>query len=206
MRHTMQAVAGVLFAAVGLGCLFWLQLGHLRHTADAGIPRLSDLGGPFELLDHTGRPVTERDFLGRPVVLFFGYSYCPDVCPTDLQIVADALEKLGSRADEVQALFISIDPARDTPAQLAQYTALFSPRILGLTGSEIQVARAAAHYRAHYAKAKGSEGDAYTIDHTAYFYVLDRQGRVAAVLPHATPAERLAGSLLAALRKSPAGS
>lgn len=206
MRRKPLAVIGFLAASLVLGTVFWFQLGNVRHTADAGILRLSDFGGPFELTDQTGRAVTDKDFLGRAVVLFFGYSFCPDICPTDLQIVAEALDSLGGRADEVKALFISIDPARDTPAQLAQYTALFSPRILGLTGSDSQIARTASHYRAYYAKAKGADGDAYTMDHSAFFYVLDRQGKAAAVLPHATPADKLAATLLDVLRKPAAGS
>ncbi|MFD1626208.1 SCO family protein [Azospirillum griseum] len=188
----IAGAAVALFLTVGA---VWSQIGAAQHTADNGKALLAALGGPFALTDQRGRAVTDRDFHGRVVVLFFGYTFCPDICPTDLQIVAEALDRLGPRADGVQPLFVTIDPQRDNPAQLAEFTALFSPRILGLTGTPDQVAEAAKRYRVYYARAQGGESDAYTMDHSAFFYLLDRQGRTARVLPHAVPADQLASAL-----------
>lgn len=194
----MVSVGAALALALTAGAV-WSQIGAATHTADNGKALLAALGGPFSLTDQRGRAVTDRDFHGRVVALFFGYTFCPDICPTDLQIVAEALDKLGPRADGVQPLFITIDPQRDSPAQLAEFTTMFSPRILGLTGTPEQIADAAKRYRAYYARAKGGDGDAYTMDHSAFLYLLDRQGKVAEVLPHATPADRVAAALTALL-------
>lgn len=191
--------AGAAVALVLTAGALWSQIGAARHVADNGKALLSALGGPFALTDQTGRAVTDRDFHGRVVVLFFGYAFCPDICPTDLRIVAEALDRLGPRADAVQPLFVTIDPQRDTPAQLAEFTALFSPRILGLTGTPEQIDEAAKRYRVYYAKAKGGDDNAYTMDHSAFLYLLDRQGRTVEVLPHATPPDRLAAALTAVL-------
>ncbi len=194
----MWGVGAVLALALTAGAV-WSQIGAATHTADNGKALLAALGGPFSLTDQRGRAVTDRDFHGRVVALFFGYTFCPDICPTDLQILAEALDRLGPRADGVQPLFVTIDPQRDTAAQLAEFTALFSPRILGLTGTPAQIDEAAKRYRVYYAKANGSDGDAYTMDHSAFLYLLDRQGKVADVLPHATPADRVAVALTALL-------
>jgi cytochrome oxidase Cu insertion factor (SCO1/SenC/PrrC family) len=194
---------GAALALVLAAGAVWSQIGSAQHAADNGKALLAALGGPFSLTDQRGRAVTDRDFHGRVVVLFFGYTFCPDICPTDLQIVAEALDRLGPRADGVQPLFVTIDPQRDSPAQLAEFTALFSPRIVGLTGTPEQIAAAAKRYRVYYAKAKGGDGDAYTMDHSAFFYLLDRQGKVAEVLPHATPADRLAAALINLLDQKP---
>jgi cytochrome oxidase Cu insertion factor (SCO1/SenC/PrrC family) len=198
----MWGVGAAVAVALTAGAV-WSQIGAAKHTADNGKALLAALGGPFSLTDQRGRAVTDRDFHGRVVVLFFGYTFCPDICPTDLQIVAEALDKLGPRADGVQPLFVTIDPQRDSPAQLAEFTALFSPRILGLTGTPEQIADAAKRYRVYYAKANGGDGDAYTMDHSAFFYLLDRQGKLAEVLPHATPADRLAAALTNLLDQKP---
>jgi cytochrome oxidase Cu insertion factor (SCO1/SenC/PrrC family) len=198
----MWGVGAAVAVALTAGAV-WSQIGAAKHTADNGKALLAALGGPFSLTDQRGRAVTDRDFHGRVVVLFFGYTFCPDICPTDLQIVAEALDKLGPRADGVQPLFVTIDPQRDGPAQLAEFTALFSPRILGLTGTSEHIADAAKRYRVYYAKAKGGDGDAYTMDHSAFFYLLDRQGKLAEVLPHATPADRLAAALTNLLDQKP---
>lgn len=198
----MWGAGAALALALTAGAL-WSQIGAATHTADNGKALLAALGGPFSLTDQNGRAVTDRDFHGRVVALFFGYTFCPDICPTDLQILAEALDKLGPRADGVQPLFVTIDPQRDTPAQLAEFTTMFSPRILGLTGPPEQIADAAKRYRAYYARAMGDDGDAYTMDHSAFLYLLDRQGKLAEVLPHATPADRVAAALTNLLDQKP---
>ena len=110
----------------------------------------ASIGGPFELIDHTGQTVTEENFDDRYLLVYFGYAYCPDVCPTELLIMGQAVDELGDLSDEVQPLFITVDPARDTVAALAEYVPAFHPRLVGLTGSEAQIHDAAKAYRVYY--------------------------------------------------------
>lgn len=159
-------------------------------TTRASTPR-SAFGGPFILIDHTGRTVTERDYLGQVLLVFFGYTFCPDVCPTTLHGVAEALDHLGPLADQVQPLFVTIDPERDTPTHLADYVGHFDRRIVGLSGSPEQVRKAAKAYHARFAKV-GEDSDSYLMDHTAMLYVMGRDGEFIAHLPHDVPGKRIA--------------
>ena len=157
------------------------------------------IGGDFDLVAHTGETVTNADFEGRPMLIYFGFTYCPDVCPMSLQVMAQALRELDEddRA-QFQPLLISLDPERDTPEALAQYveTPVFPDGLIGLTGSDEQIARAARAYRVYYARsdADGSMAE-YLIDHSSLIYLMDRQGRCVEVFPHATPPERIAQAL-----------
>jgi len=150
------------------------------------------IGGPFELTDQTGRPRTERDFRGQLMLVYFGFTYCPDVCPTDLQAIGLALDQLGADAASVQPLFISVDPERDTPEHLGEYVPLFHPRLIGLTGSVEAIRRAADAYKVYYAKVPlGKEGSDYTVDHTAFIYLMDREGNYLGFFPPGTSADRM---------------
>jgi len=135
----------------------------------------ASFGGAFQLVDHRGRSVSEADFKGRPMLVFFGFTYCPEVCPTTLMEIGNRLARLGAEGERLQVLFITVDPERDTPAQLALYLQSFDPRIVGLSGSQAQVDAALAAYKA-YAKKVPSAGG-YTMDHTASLYLMDAQGR-----------------------------
>ena len=149
--------------------------------------------GPFDLVDHTGRAVTDAAYRGSYVLLFFGYASCPDICPTDLAVMADAVDLLGPDGARVQPLFVSIDPERDTPERLAAYVPHFHPRLIGLTGNPEQVARAAATYRARYRRAGPADNDGgYLIDHTAAIYLLGPDGSGLALFHHGTPAADIA--------------
>lgn len=148
-------------------------------------------GGPFTLIDHTGRPVTDQDYRGRVMLVFFGYTFCPDVCPTTLREVAEALDQLGPLADQVRPLFVTIDPARDTPAHLADYVGHFDRRIIGLTGSPEHIRQAAQAYHARFARV-GDEADSYLMDHTAVLYVMGRDGEFITHFPHGVPGKRIA--------------
>ena len=147
-----------------------------RLAADpAGTPRI---GGPFALVDHTGKAVTDEDYRGKWLLVFFGYTSCPDVCPTALNEVAEVMDGLGRDAARVRPLFITVDPERDTPEVMAEYVAAFDPRIVGLTGTVEQVGAAAASYRVYYAKApdEGAPGG-YYMTHSAFLYLVDPEGR-----------------------------
>jgi protein SCO1/2 len=147
----------------------------------------SPVGGPFELVDAaTGRQITAQSFPGKWLLVFFGYTHCPDVCPTTLSNMADAMTEVGPLAAQVQPLFITVDPDRDTPAVLVDYTAAFDPRIVGLSGTATQIAAAAKDYRVYYAKRV--IGDDYFMDHTSAIHVMRPDGTPAAIfLPTAGP-------------------
>jgi len=150
------------------------------------------VGGPFELTDQTGRARTERDFRGKLMLVYFGFTFCPDICPTDLQAIGLALDKLGKDGESVQPLFITVDPARDTAEHLAQYVPMFHPRLIGLTGSAEAIRKAADAYKVYYAKIPlGKAADDYTVDHTAFIYLMDRDGNYLGFFPPGTSADRM---------------
>jgi len=137
-----------------------------------------DWGKDFNLTDQHGQRRTLADFHGKVVVLFFGYTHCPDVCPTTLGELALTLKQLGKDASKVQVLFVTLDPARDTPAVLAQYVPTFNPSFLGLTGTESEIARVAESFKVFYKKQDSASKAGYSLDHSANTYVFDTQGRL----------------------------
>jgi cytochrome oxidase Cu insertion factor (SCO1/SenC/PrrC family) len=150
------------------------------------------VGGPFELIDHTGHIRTDRDFRGRLMLVYFGFTFCPDVCPTDLQAIGLALDRLGKDGDSVQPLFVTVDPERDTPEHLAEYVPMFHPRLIGLTGSAEAIRKAADAYKVYYAKIPATQNASeYTVDHTAFIYLMDREGNYLGFFPPGTSAERM---------------
>ena len=174
------AVAGIL---VG-GAMIWR--GYQRPqpvVASSGAP---DIGGPFSLVDQQGRPFSDKNLRGKPALVFFGFTYCPEVCPTTLTRMSGWLRSLGPDAEKLNVVFISIDPERDTPNQMAAYLAAFDPRIHGLTGSVAQVYKAADEYRIYRRKVL-LPGGGYTMDHSAVIYALDRRGALAGILTYDQP-------------------
>jgi protein SCO1/2 len=143
-----------------------------------------DYAKGFALTDHTGKPRTLADFKGKVVVVFFGYTQCPDVCPTTMAEMATVMQKLGPLADQVQVLFITLDPERDTQQLLASYVPAFDKRFIGLRGTPEQTAKTAKEFKVFYAKVPGSDPNSYTIDHTAGSYVFDRDGRLRLFIRH----------------------
>jgi protein SCO1/2 len=139
----------------------------------------SAVGGPFSLVDQDGRTVTEQDFRGRPFLVFFGFTHCPDVCPTALFDMSEVLRKLGADADRAAALFITVDPERDTPEVLKNYLSSFDPHLRGLTGNQAAIDAVTKAYRAYARKVPNPDGG-YTMDHTALVYLMDKQGRFVA--------------------------
>ena len=148
------------------------------------------IGGPFALVDQDGNKVTDKDFAGKPSVIFFGYTSCPDVCPTTLLNLSNWLKAIGPDAEKLNVLFISVDPERDTPAHLKEYLSSFDPRIRGLTGTDDQVAAVAKAYRVYYKRIPGEDGG-YTMDHSSAIYLMDRAGQFVAPLASQTD-ERIA--------------
>nr|WP_091669013.1 SCO family protein [Massilia sp. PDC64] len=143
-----------------------------------------DYAKGFALTDHTGKPRTLADFKGKAVVVFFGYTQCPDVCPTTMAEMASVMQKLGPLADQVQVLFITLDPERDTQELLANYVPAFDKRFLGLRGTPEQTAKTAKEFKVFYSKVPGTDPGSYTIDHTAGSYVFDRDGRLRLFIRH----------------------
>ena len=154
----------------------------------------SAVGGPFHLTDQTGRAVTEADFKGKAFLVFFGFTHCPDICPTTLFEISEVLNRLGPDAEQVAALFISVDPERDTPAKLKDYLADFHPRIFGLTGTPAQIEAVVKEYRVYAKKVPLAGGD-YTMDHSAVVYLMDKQGRFIAPFNVKRSAEQAAADL-----------
>jgi protein SCO1 len=158
------------------------------------------IGGPFTLTDHTGKRVTEKDFLGHYTLIFFGFTNCPDICPSGLQVMTAALEKLGPKADAVTPVFITFDGARDTPEKLAAYLKSFHPRLIGLTGTEEELAAVIKSYRVYVQKvADDKNPSSYTFDHAAIFYLLGKDGVFLAPIPHTNDVDELVRALGAAL-------
>jgi protein SCO1/2 len=143
-----------------------------------------DYAKDFQLTDHNGKPRSLADFKGKVVVMFFGYTQCPDVCPTTMAEMAAVMKELGAQADQVQVLFVTIDPERDTPALLAQYVPTFDPRFLGLYGDAAATARVAKEFKVFYAKVPGKTPGSYSMDHTAGSYVFDKNGKIRLFLRH----------------------
>lgn len=155
------------------------------------------IGGPFTLVASDGHTVTDADFRGRWMLVYFGYTFCPDVCPTELQTIATALDKLGPAAARVVPIFVTVDPARDTPVVVGRYVALFDKRIMGLTGSAAQIADIAHRYGVYYEKVAVKGSDTYAMDHTSFLYLMDPAGRLAALYNPQIGADALASGLKA---------
>jgi protein SCO1/2 len=155
----------------------------------------ADYAKGFALVDHNGKPRTLADFKGKVVMVFFGYTQCPDVCPTTMAEMAAVMQKLGPQADQVQVLFITLDPERDTQQLLAGYVPAFDKRFLGLRGTPEQTAKTAKDFKVFYAKVPGSDPKTYTIDHTAGTYVFDRDGKLRLFMRHDEKPDEIAHDL-----------
>lgn len=182
----------VLAAIAGLGLLGIAAL----LTFKPSVPAAAAVGGPFQLVSHQGKPFSDKDVAGAPFIVFFGFTHCPDVCPTAMFELTAVLKAAGPRADKVRALFISVDPERDTPELLKLYLSSFDPRIVGLTGTPEQIAAAAKAYRAYFKKIPA--GESYTMDHTAGIYLMDSKGQFVRLLDMNKKAQDVAKDILAA--------
>ena len=187
-------IAGFLIGAIaGAGVLLVAnpQGGQPVQSSGAAL-----IGGPFSLVGADGKPVTDRDFRGRYMLIFFGFTHCPDICPAELQVIAQALEQLGDKAKKVVPIFITLDPERDTPEAMANYVKSFGPNFVGLTGSPEAIAAAAKAYRVAYSKVENKEsaGD-YSVDHSALVYLMDPEGRYVTHFSYGLSADQMAEKL-----------
>lgn len=198
VRRAAYAMIALLLAGVG-GVLWWR--GWAPSLSDIGVtmPGGVSVGGPFTLVNTAGETVTEASFRGRWMLVYFGYTFCPDVCPTELQTMSAALDRLGPLGAKVVPVFITVDPERDTPAALAEYTKLFDERLVGLTGSKEQVAGAAKSYRVYYARAKAKDNSDYLMDHSSFIYLVGPDGGFRALFRHGMTVPELADAMKARL-------
>jgi protein SCO1 len=188
-------VASALAGLVILGAGIFLALA-LRDNprGAAGRALVSAIGGPFHLTDQNGKTVTDADLTGKWSLIYFGYTHCPDACPTALNDIAIALDELGEKRDAVRPVFITVDPERDTSEALKSYVTSFDAPILALTGTPEEIAQAARAYRVYYAKHPEAGGD-YSMDHSSVIYVMDPQGRFTASFTHESTPEQIAERL-----------
>ena len=199
MNHRIFRIA--LFSSLGIviAVLFAWQYGFLpMGEGRSGRTGIAQIGGPFTLKDHMGKTRTEKDYQGKLMLIYFGYSYCPDVCPTALQIMSVALDGLDKKAKEITPIFITVDPERDTVAHLNKYVKNFHPDMVGLTGTAEQIKQAAKVYRVYYRKAEpatGSPDKDYLMDHSSVVYLMDRDGRYVTHFTHQSPSEKIEAAL-----------
>jgi protein SCO1/2 len=187
------AFAGGAVVAAG-GWSLWPQRAQEPSAAtlmDAVMWNKGPIGGPFALTDQDGRPRSDVDFRGKLLLVYFGYTYCTDICPTDLQAMSSAIDKLGPAGDAVQPLFITVDPEHDTPDTIKLYVALFHPRLIGLTGSASEIKKVALAYKVYYAKAEREKKSDRLIDHSGFIFLVGRDGKYLGIFPPGTPADRM---------------
>lgn len=176
-----------------LGAYLWTDGARLLISTKSANPLIS---GKFSLVDHNGRTVTDADYNGKWRLMFFGFTHCPDVCSTTLNTMAVVMGKLGSKANKIVPLFVSVDPARDKPAVLKEYVLAFHPRMIGLSGSDAQVEAAAKAFRVYYGKASGAGNtENYLVDHSAIVFLMDTEGRFSKVFSHNTDIEKIVSEI-----------
>lgn len=193
-RRPWRLIALAAALGAGLAACVGLALILTGRLSTAPAIQAAAIGGPFRLVDQEGKPFTDQMLRGKPFLVFFGFTHCPDVCPTALFEVSEILRELGPDADRVAAVFVSVDPERDTPAVLKDYLASFDGRLRGLTGDPTTIAAVAKAYRVYYKKVPLDAGD-YTMDHTALVYLMDKDGRFVAPFNIKRSPEAAAGDL-----------
>jgi protein SCO1/2 len=195
MRGRLLAVIAVAFligAIAGAAALILTQ-GSNPPVSTSGTALI---GGPFTLVDQTGKSVSDQDFRGRYMLVFFGFTHCPDICPAELQVMAAALDELGPKADQIVPIFITLDPERDSPSVMGDYIKNFSPGFIGLTGSPEAIAQAAKAYRVAFSKfQEGKSKNDYSIDHSALVYLMGKSGEYLTHFAYGTPALKITETL-----------
>jgi protein SCO1/2 len=213
IRWTASALVVLLLAGWGI---VWLgarnpdgAAGRLVHgvasavgpVVRAGLRGRPEIGGPFTLVDQSGKTVTAASFRGRWMLVYFGYTYCPDVCPTELQAIAAAIDKLGPDGSQLVPVFVTVDPERDTPAALADYIKLFDDRIVGLTGTPEQIALITREYHVYYAKVVPKGSDTYLMDHSSFLYLMAPDGSFRSLIRPGDDADQIASAIEAQMHQ-----
>jgi len=194
VRLLAVIVAGFLIGALGGAALLVLSHGGQGPAVQTSGKAL--IGGPFTLVGRDGKPVTDQAFRGKYMLVFFGFTHCPDICPAELQVMAAALDELGPKANEIIPIFITLDPERDTPMVVSDYVTNFSPRFVGLTGSSEQIAAAAKAYRVAYSKFQQDKTSSdYIIDHSALVYLMGKDGEYITHFGFGTSAAQMTDTL-----------
>ena len=195
-RRLLLVIVGsfLLGSLIGVGALMLNQESPNKNRVITSGQAL--IGGPFELVGKDGKTVTDKDFRGRYMLVFFGFTHCPDICPAELQVMSAALDDLGDKADQVVPIFITVDPKRDTPQLVTAYVENFGPNFVGLTGSPEAVDKAARAYRVTYQKfQEEGAGDNYSVDHSALVYLMGPDGKFVTHFPYGTSPEKMADTL-----------
>lgn len=201
----LALVAGIVLLAAA--AVFWLRPTPPGPAAESGVVRVAEgaaIGGPFQLVDQNGRSVTQADFAGKFMLIYFGFTYCPDVCPTELQVMGNAMDALDpADAARVVPIFITVDPKRDTPEQLKGYVAAFHPKMIGLTGTPEQIAAVAKAYKVYYSKQPNAAApDDYSVDHTSFVYLMGPDGVLRSMFRSGASAKTMAGEIKTQIRKT----
>lgn len=193
-RLLIIIVVGFLIGALGGAALLVLTRGASGPSVETSGKAL--IGGPFSLVDQTGKTVTDQDFRGRYMLVFFGFTHCPDICPAELQVISASLDELGPKAAEVVPIFITLDPERDTQAVMGDYVKNFGSRFVGLTGSPEAISAAAKAYRIAYSKFQEDKTKSdYSIDHSALAYLMGKDGEYITHFPYGTPVAKMTETL-----------
>jgi cytochrome oxidase Cu insertion factor (SCO1/SenC/PrrC family) len=199
----LRVFQAVLAVTLGLllagGVAIWQihkdDMRRLQMREEAMQPPRGTIGGPFTLTDQDGKTVRDTDFLDKYMLVYFGYTYCPDLCPTGLESIAHVMDELGPDAKKIQPVFITIDPARDTPAKLKEYVASFHPGITALTGTSEQVAAVASAYQVYYARGEDVDENDYLMDHSTLIYIMDPTGKFVTTFPDDVDPEAMVDAL-----------
>ena len=194
LRNRQALIPYLLLVAALAGGILWHESEQVPGLGRVVTTGQADVGGPFQLTDQHGKRVSDREFRGRYMLIYFGYSFCPDVCPTTLAVMAQALDKLGDRTRQVTPVFITIDPERDTPKVLDDYMKAFGPNFIGLTGSPAEIKNVEKEYRVYAAK-KPLEGGNYGMDHSSVIYLMGPNGKMISFYDEAVSPDDLAKDL-----------
>jgi cytochrome oxidase Cu insertion factor (SCO1/SenC/PrrC family) len=201
---------GVLLATLAaIGLITWIAwyvtqpepVAAMGEVSSVAVTPSVQIGGPFALTDHMGNSVTEKTWRGKLTLIYFGYGFCPDVCPTELQIMSNALDALKARGESVQPLFITVDPERDTQEFLADYVTHFHPRLIGLTGSKESIAKAAKAFRVYYEKVEDGSSTDYLMNHSSFIYLMGRNGEFLTMFRAGSDAATMARTIASYLDK-----
>lgn len=180
----ISAASWIISTLVLVGLLAWAGTGMIPRS-DRPETGQALVGGHFELVDPQGKTVTEKDFAGKYMLVYFGFTHCPDICPTSLLLMTNAIEQLGAKGEKIMPVFITLDPERDTPKVVGNYVKHFSPRLVGLTGSAAQIKQAADAYKVYFRKVEIKDSAlGYMIDHSGYLYLMGPDGKYVAHFPH----------------------